>query len=156
MKPRSMPDPTVAIIVPTFNRARYLPECLDSLLAQTFPATQIVVVNDGSTDDTAQVVRPYLNRIAYVEKENGGKSTALNLVMRGIQSDYVWIFDDDDVALPDALEIHVAVLVHITKGAPRRVNRSPGWGVVANIDRIDHTVAIHVARPGCSRGPHQN
>lgn len=105
-----MPDPTVSIIVPTFNRARYLPECLDSLLAQTLPASEIIVVNDGSTDDTARVIRPYLDRITYVEKENGGKSTALNLVMPGIQSDYVWIFDDDDVALPDALEIHVGTL----------------------------------------------
>ena len=95
-----MPDPTVSIIVPTFNRARYLPECLDSLLAQTFPATEIIDVNDSSTDDTARVIRPYLDRITYVEKENGGKSTALNLVLPGIQSDYLWIFDDDDVALP--------------------------------------------------------
>lgn len=105
-----MAEPTVSIIVPTFNRARYLPECLESLLAQTLPPSEIVVVNDGSTDDTAQVIRPYLDRITYVEKENGGKSTALNLVMPGIQSDYVWIFDDDDVALPYALETHLRAL----------------------------------------------
>ena len=84
-----MTEPTVSIIVPTFNRARYLPECLDCLLTQTLPPNEIIVVNDGSTDDTAQVVRPYLNRISYVEKENGGKSTALNLVMPGTQSDYL-------------------------------------------------------------------
>ena len=105
-----MAEPTVCVIVPTFNRAGYLPECLESLLAQTFPPTQIIVVNDGSTDNTARVIRPYLDRITYVEKENGGKSTALNLVMPDVRSDYIWIFDDDDVALPDALEIHVAAL----------------------------------------------
>jgi len=105
-----MSNPMVTIIVPTFNRARYLPECLESLLAQTLPANEIIVVNDGSTDDTASAVNPYLDRIEYIEKENGGKSSALNLVMPGIQSDYVWIFDDDDVALPNALETHVAAL----------------------------------------------
>ena len=105
-----MAEPTVSVIVPTFNRARYLPECLDSLLAQTFPPTQIIVVNDGSTDDTASVVKPYLDRIEYIEKENGGKSSALNLVLPRIRNNYVWIFDDDDVALPGALEIHVTAL----------------------------------------------
>ena len=95
-----MPEPTVSVIVPTFNRARYLPECLESLLAQTFPPTQIVVVNDGSTDDTASAVKPYLDRIEYIEKENGGKSSALNLVLPNIRNDYVWIFDDDGDPCP--------------------------------------------------------
>ena len=64
-----MSDPTVTIIVPTFNRARYLPECLDSLLAQTYEPTEIVVVNDGSTDETESVIEPYLDRVEYIEKE---------------------------------------------------------------------------------------
>lgn len=55
-----MAKPTVSVIVPTFNRAEYLPECLESLLAQTLPASKIIVVNDGSTDETAQVVSEIL------------------------------------------------------------------------------------------------
>ena len=62
-----MPDPTVTIIVPTFDRDKYLPECLDSLLAQTLPPNEIIVVNDSSTGETVQVLRPYLDRITYVE-----------------------------------------------------------------------------------------
>jgi glycosyltransferase involved in cell wall biosynthesis len=105
-----MPAPSVSIIVPTFNRAQYLAECLDSLLAQTFSNAQIIVVNDGSTDETARVVRPYIHHIKYIEKANGGKSSAINMVLPSVESQLVWIFDDDDVALPDALETHVMAL----------------------------------------------
>ncbi len=98
------------MLVPTYNRAHFLKECLDSIIAQTVPPNQIIVINDGSTDDTKAVLKPYLRRIEYLERRNGGKSSALNLGLSKVTGHYVWILDDDNVALPDALEHLVAKL----------------------------------------------
>jgi glycosyltransferase involved in cell wall biosynthesis len=105
-----MTDYDVSVIVPTFNRANYIEECLDSLLAQTMPACEILVIDDGSEDDTAQRVACYGDRIQYVHKENGGKPSAVNLALSLIKGHWVWLFDDDDVALPDAIERRIEVL----------------------------------------------
>ncbi|NJL28621.1 MAG: glycosyltransferase family 2 protein, partial [Thermoanaerobaculia bacterium] len=102
--------PTISVVVPTYNRAHLLPRCLESLLAQSRPPDQLLVVDDGSEDDTPQVLRGYGDRIEWLRTENGGKSHALNLAMPRLRGEYVWIFDDDDLALPDALERLVAVV----------------------------------------------
>ena len=104
----------VTVLVPTFNRANYIAECLDSLLAQTMPALEIIVIDDGSEDGTAQLLKSYEGRIRYVRKENGGKPTAVNLGLSLAQGELIWIFDDDDVALPRAIENRVQTLA----GAP--------------------------------------
>ncbi len=100
----------VTIIVPTFNRAAYLGACLDSLLELSVKAERILVMDDGSTDETASVLRKYGTAIEAVRKENGGKSSALNLALPMVESEYTWIFDDDDVACPDALKHHLDAL----------------------------------------------
>jgi glycosyltransferase involved in cell wall biosynthesis len=100
----------VAAIIATCNRAYYLGEAIDSVLGQTAPPAQVIVVNDGSTDQTAAVLKRYGERIEVIDQENGGKSRALNRAMPRVRGEYVWIFDDDDIALPDNLEQHLAVL----------------------------------------------
>jgi len=105
-----MAKPAVTVLIATFNRARYLPECLDSVLGQTVPPAQIIVINDGSTDNTREVVEPYMGRIEYLEKSNGGKPSALNLGLSRVTGDYVWIMDDDDIAFPGHLERHLKLL----------------------------------------------
>jgi hypothetical protein len=97
-------EKSVAVLVATFNRAKYLGECLDSLLNQTRQLDQVIVIDDGSTDETPQVLASYGDRIQVVSKANGGKSTALNLGLQHAWCDWVWFFDDDDVALPDAAQ----------------------------------------------------
>ncbi len=94
----------VCAIVPTYNRKDFLIECLESLLAQTRPLDEIIVIIDGSTDGTAAALAPYAGRITCVEQENAGKSVALNRGLGMTSADLVWICDDDDVAVPDALE----------------------------------------------------
>lgn len=101
---------TVSVIVPTFNRAHCIGECLESLLVQTVPPLEIVVIDDGSEDGTADVLARYGDRIRYVRKENGGKPRAVNLGLSLAQGALIWIFDDDDVALPDAIERRLEVL----------------------------------------------
>jgi glycosyltransferase involved in cell wall biosynthesis len=100
----------VSVVIPTFNRAQYLAESIESVLHQTLAPSQVIVINDGSTDNTRVVVEPFLGRVEYREVENRGKATALNAVMPSVTGDYLWIMDDDDVALPDALSRHVALL----------------------------------------------
>ena len=100
----------VTVIVPTFNRAQYLPACIESLIAQTNRAERIIVVDDGSTDETQAVLAGYGDRIEVVRQENGGKSSALNRALPLVDSAYVWIFDDDDVACPDAIGHHLKAL----------------------------------------------
>lgn len=95
----------VTAIVPTYNRAGYLSSSLPSLLAQTRPAREVIVVDDGSTDETPEVVARFAPRVRYLRQDNGGKSTALNHAIRHAAGAAIWIFDDDDVALPHALEL---------------------------------------------------
>ena len=103
----------VSVILPTYNRANYLIASLESLLAQTYPNIEILVVNDGSTDETAAKLAAFRDRILYIEKANGGKSSAVNRGLRYSTGDYVWVFDDDDIALPDLVESHVSVFEKI-------------------------------------------
>lgn len=98
----------VSAILATYNRARYIDETLESLLAQSVPLREIIVVDDGSTDDTAERVARYGHRIRYLRKENGGKSSALNLAIPHASGDWLWFFDDDDVALEDSVERRLA------------------------------------------------
>jgi hypothetical protein len=93
---------TVCAIVPTYNRASLLRECLESLFAQTRPLDQILVVDDGSTDDTQQILCAFGAKLTILRKENAGKAAALNHALAQCESDYVWICDDDDTAEPDA------------------------------------------------------
>jgi glycosyltransferase involved in cell wall biosynthesis len=102
--------PAVTVLVATFNREGFIAESLESIFAQSLPPRQVIVINDGSTDKTKAALEPFLDRIEYVETENRGKPAALNLAMPLVIGDYVWIMDDDDVALPDALERHIALL----------------------------------------------
>ncbi|TCZ54236.1 glycosyltransferase [Roseicella aquatilis] len=108
---------SVTAIVPTFNRACLVGTALDSILRQTYRPLEIIVIDDGSTDFTPSVLAGYGDRIRHVRKENGGKSDAINLALSLSKGDGIWIFDDDDVAHPAALE-HMA-------GA---LARNPGYG----------------------------
>ena len=95
---------TITAIVPTYNRARYLATAIDSVLDQTLRPAEVLVVDDGSVDETREILKTYGARIQAIHKTNGGKASALNLALKNARGEFIWIFDDDDVALPDALE----------------------------------------------------
>jgi glycosyltransferase involved in cell wall biosynthesis len=101
---------TVAAVIPTYNRAGLLAFSLDSVLQQSRPADDVVVVDDGSTDGTAALLASYGDRIRRIHQSNGGKASALNRALSTITSEYVWFMDDDDLAVPDALARHVEFL----------------------------------------------
>ena len=96
--------PSITAIVPTYNRATFLCEALDSLVGQTRPVDEIIVWDDGSTDGTEQAVAGMAGPIRYFRSANGGKARALNAALDEARGDLIWICDDDDLALPDAAE----------------------------------------------------
>ena len=105
------PAPSVSVILPTFNRAHLIAASITSLFEQTYPILEILVVDDGSTDNTEAVVAGFADRVRYVRQENGGKNAAINTGLRGVEGDLVWIMDDDDLAPRDALERLVAPFI---------------------------------------------
>jgi GT2 family glycosyltransferase len=80
---------SVSVIVPTYNRAKYIGECLDSLLSQSVPAQEIIVVDDGSTDATSAVLANYTGRVRVLRKPNGGKPSAVNLGVAEARGDWL-------------------------------------------------------------------
>lgn len=97
------PGTGVSVIVPTFERAGYLPECLDSILGQLRSSDQLIVVDDGSTDETPNVLDRYSDRVTVISTANQGKAAAVNTGLGKADRPFVWIVDDDDVASQDCL-----------------------------------------------------
>lgn len=102
--------PAVSVIIPTYNCASFLRESLDSVLAQTMRDLEIVVVDDGSTDDTPAVLAGYGDRLRVVAGGHGGLSAARNLGLDAAGGDWIAFHDADDVALPGRLASHLARL----------------------------------------------
>lgn len=104
--------PAISIVIPVYNGANYLAEAIDSALAQTYPACEIIVVDDGSSDDgaTRRVAARYGDRIRYLYRENGGCGAALNTGIRAMTGEYFSWLSHDDLYLPDKLEQQVRVL----------------------------------------------
>jgi glycosyltransferase involved in cell wall biosynthesis len=94
-----MEKPVVSIIIPCYNQEQYLEECLQSVLKQTFPEWECIIVNDGSTDKTELTAKKWFEkdpRFVYVYKENGGLSSARNSGLKIAKGDYIQFLDCDD------------------------------------------------------------
>ena len=98
----------ITVIVPVYNVENYLNKCLDSLINQTYKNLEIIVINDGSTDNSGEICQEYAqkdNRIIYIEKENGGLSDARNVGLDKMTGSYVTFIDSDDWVELDYVEI---------------------------------------------------
>lgn len=102
--------PKVSVIIPTYNQSRYLCEAIDSVLAQSYKDFELIVVDDGSTDDTQEAVKHYGNKLQYVYQKNQGCPGAMNTGVRNSQGEYFAMLGHDDLWLPDFLATQVAVL----------------------------------------------
>lgn len=102
--------PLVSVVIPTYNRARYIAETIDSVLAQTYDNVEIIVIDDGSTDNTAEVVAPFLDRIRYIQQVNSERGAARNHGLRLATGKYIAFLDSDDLWLPRKAEQGVAFL----------------------------------------------
>ena len=105
-----MADPAVSVIIPTYNRGYCISESIDSVLAQTFTDYEILVVDDGSTDDTRERLRAYEDRVRYLWQPHGNAASARNEGLRHARGRYVAWLDSDDTWLPFKLDLQLRVL----------------------------------------------
>ena len=101
-----MYSPKISIVIPAYNASNYLAQAIDSALAQTYPNTEILVINDGSRDDgaTETVALSYGEKIRYFSKENGGSSSALNMGIANMTGEWFSWLSHDDLYVPHKLE----------------------------------------------------
>jgi glycosyltransferase involved in cell wall biosynthesis len=127
----------VSIVIPTYNRCRYLVEAVECVLAQTYEPIEVIVVDDGSTDGTAAAMERFVGRAQYLTQENQGPSAARNLGIGHSTGEYIAFLDSDDLWAPTKVEKQVAIL-----------ERSPQVGVVfCEALRLDCQTGETRARP---------
>lgn len=102
-------NPKVSVIIPTFNRAYCLHEAIDSVLVQTFQDFELIVVDDGSSDNTLEVVRGYGPKIKCIYQENKGLSSARNRGIKEASGEFVAFLDSDDIWLPEKLNRQIDI-----------------------------------------------
>jgi len=101
---------TVSAVIPVYNNGPYIAAAVKSVLDQTRPADEIVVVDDGSTDATAAALEPYRDRIRYIYQQNRGEPSARNRGIREATSEYVAFLDGDDMWFPNKLQLQLDYL----------------------------------------------
>lgn len=108
-----MDNPKISVIVPVYNVEQYLLRCINSILAQTFTDFELLLIDDGSTDNSGRICDEYAkkdNRIRVFHKENGGVSSARNVGLANAQGGWLWFVDSDDYLEQNALDI---VILHL-------------------------------------------
>lgn len=112
----------VSVIIPVFNRQELIAAAIDSALAQTYTDVEVVVVDDGSTDDTAKVLNSYGNAINAIFQDNRGQSAARNTGLAACSGQYVLFLDSDDCLEPHAIEM-------LLSGLQEKEKTSTDWGL---------------------------
>src|SRR5690242_9391093 len=123
---------SISVIIPSYNCARFVAESVESMLRQSVPPSEVIVVDDGSTDDTLAVVRGYAGRVTVVQAPHGGYASARNHGLARATGEWVAFHDADDVALEDRLAVHLGWLAR----------RPDADGVFANGARLDDGTAL--------------
>ena len=99
--------PLISVIVPVYNVEKYLPKCLDSLLAQTWQELEIIVVDDGSPDNSWDIMQEYArrdSRVRPIRQKNGGLSAARNAGVEAARGEWIGFLDSDDYVAPEMYE----------------------------------------------------
>jgi len=102
--------PKVSVVIPTYNHAWYLPKAIDSVLIQSYPNLEVFVIDDGSTDGTAELVKTYGSKVNYIYKENGGTPSALNLGLSLVTGQYVCWLSADDAMIGEKVSKQVSLM----------------------------------------------
>lgn len=137
--------PLVSVVIPVYNGARFLSQAIDSVLAQTYPAVEVVVVDDGSTDDSRALIAGYGDRIVAVHQNNGGVARARNAGIRAGRGELVAFLDQDDWWRPEKIAAQVRVF-----------QSDPGIGLVhTGVAHYDQRAQAFVGRLNPHDAPHQ-
>ncbi|MFQ5714308.1 MAG: glycosyltransferase family 2 protein [Candidatus Scalinduaceae bacterium] len=99
--------PTISVIIHTYNNEKFIGETIKSVLSQTYKDYEIIVVDDGSTDNTRAALLPYMDKIRYYYKENGGIASAKNAGIKLSKAKFIAFFDHDDLWVPDKLKMQM-------------------------------------------------
>ena len=146
---------TVSLIIPFYSHLDWLYEAIESVLAQTYPIHEIILVNDGSKEDLTEFLAKYGDRIIYIYQKNAGPAAARNNGIRRATGDYIAFEDSDDVWLPTKLEKQVAFMVATetkwshtgfyywwpSSGRLKEVNTSRDYGDIREQRRISTQLA---------------
>ena len=107
---RSMPRPLASVVIPAYNAERFLDEAIESVLGQTYAPVETIVVDDGSSDRTAEIARAY-DGVTLIVQENSGPSAARNRGFAASRGEFVAFHDSDDAMAPDKLAVQVGHLI---------------------------------------------
>lgn len=118
--------PSLTVITPTYNRASFLAETMDSVLAQNYPDLNYIVIDDGSTDNTGEVIEPYRSRVSYLRHENIGETRTVNRALQLVDTKYFMIVNSDDPLAPGCLETMVDKL----EENPDALAAYPDWQII--------------------------
>ena len=143
--------PEISVIVPIYNTAEYLPECLDSLLGQTCRNLEIILIDDGSPDNAGAIADAYAerdSRIKVIHKENGGVSRARNVGIDQATGEYIAFVDSDDAVTADYFELllhharsqdaDICFCISHIMGTPPEAERSPEYHVFSREEGLKH------------------
>lgn len=126
-----MESPLVSVIIPTYNRAEFLGFAISSILDQTYKNLQVIIVDDGSTDDTENVIKNFQNQeIVYIKQEHKGAPSARNIGIANSKGEYIAFLDSDDMWMPAYIEKQLEVF--------EKSKLNPGV-VYCGIEYIDET-----------------
>src|SRR5579864_8774897 len=118
----------VTVIIPAYNGERFIRRAIDSVLQQTYPVTQIIVIDDGSTDATRAIVSEYTDRVTLIEQRNGGPAKARNAGLSAATGEFIAFLDADDWWEPVKIETQLSVL----KVHPEAIGNYTGLRVVSD------------------------
>ena len=138
-----MTRPLITVLITTYNYGQFIEESIDSVFAQEFPADQIevLVVDDGSTDDTSERVMKYGSRISYLYKPNGGQASALNLGFANAHGEIVSLLDADDFFAPTKLA-RIAEAFERDRSLGLVYHRAKEWNAETGESYGDHFISI--------------
>jgi len=102
--------PRVSVVMTAYNTAKYLPAAIESILSQDEKNVELIIVDDGSTEDIRPALAPYEGKLRYIRRENGGLATACNTGLEAASADLVALCDSDDIHLPYRLSAHATLL----------------------------------------------
>jgi glycosyltransferase involved in cell wall biosynthesis len=142
--------PVVSVVMPAYNAASYLCEAIDSVLAQTFSAFELIVVDDGSTDDTLTLARGFArtdSRVRVFTTPNGGPAAARNVALGAARGEFIALLDSDDLLRPQYLATQIAILVAhpdvsivtsnaINLGGGANFDGKPFWTGAGTLERV--------------------
>ncbi|MBC9910587.1 glycosyltransferase family 2 protein [Chitinophaga varians] len=151
----------VSIITPVYNAARFVHETIESVMAQTYPNWEMIIVNDGSRDNSEEIILRYQEkdkRIKYISQPNGGSAAARNNGLRRANGQYIALLDADDIWLPNFLESQIKLMkeknAHLVYSSHKRINEQsePCMPDFLVPEKVDYNSLLKTCSISCCTG----